>query len=697
MRATTLSLFLLMTAVLANSQQPTGTKIDANTQIRNWQYTPLNGSLPLGQVNLYTYDNAAIFQNLVNTANQTGLCKVYIPQGRWYVSTGIDVPTCVELYGVGFGQGTLFAPNGPILGSVIQAMPSFSGPANYPSQFMLYVDGSPTVNNGVPHDTYNVNIHNITFDCAGLAGCSGFYIGHANEFVSVHDSVMANWSDFGEFHCGAGLGEAAGLPYQNCGDNGSGPYYNNQLVSYGSWVTANSYPLMIMSSLGNKPWSNYTINTTPGPVNAITFQGLGLTLDNIHIENSTNGVLMGPTSGFCANMPGGAACRGLQTARLNQISLGPTGSGYVIVNQNTLSTVITDTRSDSQTTALIQDQRNSVTVPNSYNSQYILQDTTGLCFSVEWCAQFQGAITAPSILIDSTSPTLTIKQSTSPYAYHTLAEGATGYLSIGGSGGTTRDILFADGDAVISARSAASSSYNGANMQSPLLANSGTVASVNSLFCNNGYWDVNNANFKFGNLGGNGFSCLFGDTLGGMGISVNGATQPGTETYTNFITNTGFWEKANGHVLMAPPGSGGAYSASDSGAELTLLGGGNYTGGMTGDTLLLAGTGGPTSLSFAAPAFTQGAVSPSCTTGSTAGSTCTDTITMNSTTFKTTLSYAPMCQLRGPFTGVPTIVGTQYSISGSTMTVTVTIANLTGVAASASHDWCMTAGESRTF
>ena len=583
---------------------------------------------------------------------------------------------------MGFGQGTKFAPTGPVLGTVVQAMPSFTGPTNYPSHFLLYIDGSTTV--GAEADTYNVNVHNITFDCAGVTGCSGFYVGHANENVSVHDNVFADFVDFGEFHCGAGLGEAPGMPYQYCGDNGSGPYFNNQLVSYGSWVTASTYPLMIMSSLGNRPWSNYTINTTPGPVNAVTFQGLGLSLSNIHIENSTNGVVMGPTSGFCAGMPGGTKCLGLQVSSVNQISLGPTGAGYAIVNQNSQSTSISQTRSDGQTVALINDQHNSVVVPNSYNGQYYLQDS-GDCFSVEYCANFHTDIYSDhNILLQSAAPTLTLKNNSGVFPYHAFSENANGELTIGGSGGL-RNILLTDGWGVLSARSGASSSYNGANMQSPLLANSGTVTAVNALFGSNVYWDTENSDWKFGNLGGSGYSALWGGQSGGMGISVSSAGQPGTLSNAQFLVNTSLWAKENGHILMVPPGSGGAYAAADSGLELTVIGG--ISGALTGNAstaTALASTPSPCGTGFAVNGITaagngnggsgclpvdrQWVSAGSCSTANTAGAKCTTTLTWPNSYGGG--AYFATCILKEPVTGAPYLEGISTS-SGAQVVVTI--------------------------
>ena len=358
--------------------QTTNTQIDANTQIKNLWLNPL-GVLPQGKINLYTYDNYPIIQTLVNSASVSGLCKVYLPPGIWYVSQGIDVPTCVELYGVGFGQGTDFAPSGPILGTVVQAMTSFTGPSGYPSNFMLRIDGSTTV--GPELDTYNVDVHNITFTCAGISGCSGFYVGHANANVKVHDSVFANWTQFGEYHCGAGLGYQ---PWLHCGDRGSGPYYNNQLISQGGWVTSATYPMVIMSSLGDYPWSNYKINTTPGPVNGVTVQGQNLMMESITINNSTNGIVMGPTSGLCAtlpNLPSGPLCLGVQVSKFEKISL-TNGSGYVLVNQNAVDTTLLASLSDGVTTGILQDLVNSVNTANPYLGWYYLSDS-GTQFSVE--------------------------------------------------------------------------------------------------------------------------------------------------------------------------------------------------------------------------------------------------------------------------------------------------------------------------
>ena len=665
---------LLFGAALATAQSTT--TIDANTQIRNLStgFNPLSFG---GKVNLYTYDNYALIQRLINNANLTGTCAVYLPAGIWYVSRGLDIPSCVELQGVGFGQGTLFG--GPKLGTVVQAQTAFTGPSGYPSNFMLYVDGSPSV--GAESDTYNVNVHGITFDCAGVTSCSGFYIGHANENVSVYDSMFANFSDFGEYHCGAGLGGAIWL---HCGDQGSGPYFNNQLVSYGSWVTSSTYPLVIMSSLGDRPWSNYTINTTPGPVSAALVQGLGLSLSHIHVENSANGVVLGPTSGLCAALPGGAKCNGLQVSSVNQISLGPTGSGYAIINQSSQSVSISETFSDGQTTALIQDQHNSVTVPNSYNGQYYIQDS-GDCFAVEYCVHLNAPIFATANeTLQSQVPTLTLRDtSTGLFPYVAISETAAGDLSIGGSGGD-RNILFNDGNAVLALRSAASVVYNGANVQSPLNANSGAAGPINALFGSNIYWDTSGAGtFRFGNIGGGGYAAGFGGQSGGFGLSVSSASQPGTLTPAQFFTNTSLWAKENGHILMAPPGSGGAYAASDSGQELTVIGGinGTLTGTATGFTTTptpcgagyavngITSTGNGNGGGGCLPVDRQWVSAGSCSTAGTAAAKCTTTLTWGSAYAST--AYSATCTLIEPVTGAPYLEG----IAKANGSVTVTISN----------------------
>lgn len=657
------------------------TQIDANTQIRNWRLTPLNSGVPVGKANLYTYDNHAIIQNLINSAYKSGLCQVYLPPGIWYTSAGFDIPTCVQLVGVGFGQGTLFG--GPSLGTVVQAMPSFTGPSGYPSHFMLSIDGSTTV--GPEADTYNAGASWISFDCAGVSGCSGLYVGHANEDVSVHDSVFANYSDFGEYHCGAGLGYS---PWLYCGDNGSGPYFNNQLVSYGSWVTASTYPLVIMSSLGNRPWSNYTINNTPGPVSAALVQGVDISMNHIHIENSTNGAVLGPTSGLCAALST-PKCLGLQVATIDHLSLGPTGSGYAVVNQNSISTVITATRTDGQGAGVIDDQRNSVTVPNSYNGWYLIQDS-GSCFSFEYCPVFNDNVT-----LFSPAPTITLRNNTSPFNYDAITETPGGDLQIGGSGGT-KNTVFTNGYSVLSMRSGTSNNFNGVNIQSPLGANSGAEPVVNALLASNLFWDTSLGQYRFGNIGGVGYAAAFGSQNGGWGISTSNVTQPGTLTHSQFLANTSVFTNNVGHTLMVPPGSGGAYNATDGGQELQVTGG-FATDNISAKSLSLTGITGLTPpVAFSSPGFGIGATSFSCTTGATAGSTCTDSIAMHGV-YNAYFLFAPMCQLRGNNSGVPTISSTTYAISSGVMTVTVTITNVTAVAAQASADWCMVAGESGPF
>ena len=115
-------------------------------------------------------------------------------------------------------------------------------------------------------------------------------------------------------------------------------------------------------------------------------------------------------------------------------------------------------------------------------------------------------------------------------------------------------------------------SYAGLNLQSPLGANSGANADVNALIGSNIYWNTNSSNYTLNNNGGAGYSALWGYIYGGMGISTSNATQPGSVTNSQFLTNTALFVNEYGRTILGDPGSGGAFSATDNGNTLQVNG-----------------------------------------------------------------------------------------------------------------------------
>ena len=383
-------------------------KIDAVFQIKNLFYYDIRSFGAKG--NNSGIDNAAIIQGAINQAWTDGTCSVFVPPQIYYISTGLDLPTCVEFWGVGFGQDSLSGAYAGKVGSVVEAMTGFTGPSGYPSHFIVRIAGSLSV--GAEADTYNVHVHDLTGSCGGLTGCSGIYIGHSNEQVEVYNTLWANFSDYGEFDCGAEFNSVTHPTA--CGSNGGHWMHDNQLASYGSWVTSSTQPLVIAGSFADV-WQRYTINTTPGPANAMYVQGLDLTIERMHVENSTNGLLLGPTSGVCAGPLFGSDpthCHGVQLATISHISLGPTGSGYVVVNQNSVDVQVYTCNSNGQTVGVLYDARNGVTTPNSYLGQYWL-DNVGDVFSID----NQMNLHAPIF----TGSTITMQETASPVCWRGLS------------------------------------------------------------------------------------------------------------------------------------------------------------------------------------------------------------------------------------------------------------------------------------
>src|SRR5665213_3369598 len=523
-----------------------------------------------GVPNNPTHDNYALIQNTVNQAAVSGICNVYVPAGIWYVSQGINIPTCVKLFGTAsFGQPS--STGGPQYGSVIEAMAGFTGPqfghngvSPYPSNFVLYIDGSTsligypgsTVTNET--DTYGAQAFNLDVDCNGIANCGGLFVGHRNENSSFHDLEASNWSSYGYFDCGAGTGGSGPGGNTPCGpaggDNGGGPDDRIQLLSFGPWITSATMPAVFLQSF-NRGISDWTINNTPGPIYGMYLEaGPGFYLKSVHFEGEVNGIWNGPTSGLCATMPVTPHCNGSASILIEDVSMngrsdGGSATGAVVINDNVGPGVYNIITYDGGGPAAdtLYDVHNGIHVPIStsaylgnYNIDYLghpqnpnyLNFQTGEFYS-------QGSI----VIESNAAHQFTIQNLTSPFYAHRFFADVSGNLNIDSPGLSPGNWAWSKGFAILSGIGN-TSQFNGWNIQGVAGASVGVGDSAmiqNELFCGKAYWDTAATLWKFGNIGGSGFSCAWSHQNGGWGITTSNASQPGTLSNTNFLAATHFF------------------------------------------------------------------------------------------------------------------------------------------------------------
>lgn len=561
------------------------------------------------------FDNHSIIQNAMNEAAILQVCDVFVPGEIWYSGYNLNIPTCVKLHGTAsFGQGVENA--GPQYGSVIEAMPGFTGPqfgpngaSPYPSHFMLSIDGSDsligypgsTVSNET--DTYGAQAYNLTVDCNGVANCGTLFVGHRNENSTFHDIAAENFSTYGYFDCGAGTGGSGPGGNTPCGpaggDNGGGPDDRIQLLSFGSWVTSTTQPAVFLQSF-NRGVRDWTINTTPGPVYAMYLEaGPNFYAKAIHIESAHNGIWNGPTGGLCATMPVTPSCNGSKATLIENISMngagdGSSSAGSVVINDNVTSgSYFGITYNGGGAMAnVFNDVHNGITIPLSetaYLGWYNIDEKSNpqnpnKLFYLTGELYSQG-----NVVIESNSnPQLILQSLTTPFYATNFYEDPSGQMNVQCPGTSPCNWYWSHNGATLSG-AGNTSQFNGWNIQGLVGAAvqaGDTAMSVNSIYGSNLYWQIGPFPvWRWGNIGGVGYSAFLGMRAGQGCIATSSASgSGGSELNTAMLAAIGF--------CVSPAGNGifgsGASTVTDSGNRVQVI------GTMQATAVEVGGASGPT-------------------------------------------------------------------------------------------------------
>lgn len=602
--------------------------ITASQALANLTYAPPLGSLlvtPIGETayqsaftidirslgampNAPFFNNAAIIQEAVNQAAVSQVCDVTVPGAIWSVGYNINIPTCVKLHGTAsFGQPSEYG--GPQYGSVLEAMPGFTGPAfgpngvsPYPSHFMLSIDGSDSLI-GYPGstvtaetDTYGAQAFNLTVDCNGVAGCSGLFAGHRNENSLFRDMIAENWSQYGYLDCGGGTGGTGPGGNTPCGpaggDNGGGPDDRIQLVSYGAWVTAATIPAVFLQSFG-RGINDWTINTSPGPIYGMYLEaGPNFYARGVHFESAHNGIWNGPTSGLCATLPvtphcGGSKATVIENVSMNGAADGSSATGSVVINDNTTgASYKAITYNGGGTMAnVFSDVHNGINVPlgtTAYLGAYEI-DQLGNPQNPNYLWYLTGELYSQgSVVVESNAnPQLTVQSLTSPFYASQFYEDPSGQMNINCPGSSPCNWYWSHNAATLSG-AGNTAQFNGWNIQglvgAPVQAGDAAM-SVNALYGSNVYWQAGTSPvWRWGNIGGTGYAAFLGMRYGQACIATsNGSGAGGSELNSTLLAAIGLCVEPSGNTILGA----GATTLTDTGQLLQVNGSAKVTGALT--------------------------------------------------------------------------------------------------------------------
>ncbi len=526
-------------------------QIDAITGIKN---LPVYNVKSFGALGDSQTDDTAAIKAALAAVSAKGGGYLFFPYGSYEISSQINIPTGVQIFGLGWSN----PPEYGLFGTTIQANGNFPGNAPFPQNMMLAIDG--------PTDTYGSGASNLTVDCNSVPGCGGLYRGHANEQTYFKRINVVNYSSYGFYICGAG--ENSDAPHV-CGGNstsgaqGDGP--DEDLQFYPGLVSnANTLSVVIRNDLSYRGMSNITINAYSDlahqPLYAGWFSGATYAVRAVHMEGPANGFYLGPPRGtLCPTN-----CNGLSNAEFSQVDLNTRGGPNTIVfnsvqnlNLRNITGVVLDT----------QFGQNISSVPSylgflavGLNGQVMSNDP-----NFGSTAAGPGNFTNSLSIRSSTSPQFVIQNEGGPNSpFMGFTVGTDGSLTTHGQGGTG-DWLFTSASAVFGIGSTAP--FSGLNLQSPFTTATGNMHGV---ICSNARWVPSADAWGLASDGGSDYACAYFPGTGGFSISASSAVLvPGTITQPQFLANTHLNLTGAGSLILGP----GSAATADSGQTLQVLGG----------------------------------------------------------------------------------------------------------------------------